>query len=169
MSQACSWFGETQQLRLTMCAIPRLFFGLAWRRAVLFDRRNFCRPGSLPPVQGGEWETCHGNGDPALISSLSRISTCSTISPRSPSPAVRSSSPSSINLSETPSSCSSSAYTTRDLSSPKSSGGCGSFPLGIAMRSGFIPSSVGICAIIAGCGYVISSCAVLFLPRYAHH
>ena len=42
------------------------------------------------------------------------------------------------------------------------------FPFGILiMRSGFIPRLVGIFAIIAGCGYVISSCASLFLPTYA--
>ena len=35
------------------------------------------------------------------------------------------------------------------------------------MRSGFIPRLVGIFAIIAGCGYVINSCAFLFLPTYA--
>jgi hypothetical protein len=43
------------------------------------------------------------------------------------------------------------------------------FPFGIVIiRSGFIPPLLGICVIIAGCGYVISSCAVLFLPTYAH-
>ena len=42
------------------------------------------------------------------------------------------------------------------------------FPFGILlMRSGFIPRIVGIFSIIAGCGYVISSCASLFLPTYA--
>ena len=42
------------------------------------------------------------------------------------------------------------------------------FPFGIViMRSGFIPRLVGIFAIMAGCGYVISSCASLFLPIYA--
>jgi Domain of unknown function (DUF4386) len=42
------------------------------------------------------------------------------------------------------------------------------FPFGILiMRSGFIPRVVGICAIVAGCGYVISSCAILFLPTSA--
>jgi len=42
------------------------------------------------------------------------------------------------------------------------------FPFGILiMRSGFIPRFLGISVIVAGCGYVISSCAVLFLPRYA--
>jgi hypothetical protein len=39
------------------------------------------------------------------------------------------------------------------------------FPFGIAvMRSGFIPRFVGIAAIIAGSGYVISSSVSLFLP-----
>ena len=43
------------------------------------------------------------------------------------------------------------------------------FPFGIvAMRSGFIPRFVGIATIIAGCGYVISSCVSLFLPASAH-
>lgn len=43
------------------------------------------------------------------------------------------------------------------------------FPFGIViMRSGFIPRLLGICVIIAGCGYVISSCASLFLPASAH-
>lgn len=42
------------------------------------------------------------------------------------------------------------------------------FPFGILiMRAGFIPRIIGIFAIIAGCGYVISSCASLFLPTYA--
>ena len=42
------------------------------------------------------------------------------------------------------------------------------FPFGILiMRSGFIPRFLGISVIVAGCGYVISSCAILFLPRYA--
>jgi hypothetical protein len=42
------------------------------------------------------------------------------------------------------------------------------FPFGIAvMRSGFIPRFVGIAAMIAGCGYVISSSAFLFLPPSA--
>ncbi len=42
------------------------------------------------------------------------------------------------------------------------------FPFGIAvMRSGFIPRFVGIAAIIAGCGYVISSSVSLFLPASA--
>jgi hypothetical protein len=42
------------------------------------------------------------------------------------------------------------------------------FPFGILiMRSGFIPRILGICVIVAGCGYVISSCATLFLPTYA--
>src|SRR6266478_1202833 len=42
------------------------------------------------------------------------------------------------------------------------------FPFGIViMRSGFIPRIIGVFAIIAGCGYVISSCASLFLPTYA--
>ena len=42
------------------------------------------------------------------------------------------------------------------------------FPFGILiMRSGFIPRFLGISVIVAGCGYVISSCATLFLPRYA--
>jgi Domain of unknown function (DUF4386) len=39
------------------------------------------------------------------------------------------------------------------------------FPFGIAViRSGFIPRFVGIATILAGCGYVISSCVSLFLP-----
>ena len=39
------------------------------------------------------------------------------------------------------------------------------FPFGMAvMRSGFIPRFVGIAAMIAGCGYVISSSVSLFLP-----
>ena len=43
------------------------------------------------------------------------------------------------------------------------------FPFGIAViRSGFIPRFVGIATIIAGCGYVISSCVSLFLPASAH-
>ena len=42
------------------------------------------------------------------------------------------------------------------------------FPFGIAvMRSGFIPRFVGIAAMIAGCGYVISSSVFLFLPASA--
>ena len=42
------------------------------------------------------------------------------------------------------------------------------FPFGIAiMRSGFIPRFVGIAAIVAGCGYVISSSVSLFLPASA--
>jgi Domain of unknown function (DUF4386) len=42
------------------------------------------------------------------------------------------------------------------------------FPFGILiMRSGFIPRFLGISVIVAGCGYVVSSCATLFLPRYA--
>ena len=42
------------------------------------------------------------------------------------------------------------------------------FPFGIAvMRSGFIPRSVGIATIIAGCGYVFSSAVSLFLPASA--
>jgi hypothetical protein len=42
------------------------------------------------------------------------------------------------------------------------------FPFGIAvMRSGFIPRFVGIAAIIAGSGYVISSSVSLFLPASA--
>lgn len=42
------------------------------------------------------------------------------------------------------------------------------FPFGIAiMRSGFIPRFVGIAAILAGCGYVISSSVSLFLPPSA--
>ena len=41
------------------------------------------------------------------------------------------------------------------------------FPFGIlVLRSGFIPRFVGISAIVAGCGYVIASCALLFLPGY---
>jgi hypothetical protein len=35
------------------------------------------------------------------------------------------------------------------------------------MRSGFIPRFVGIAAIVAGCGYVISSSVALFLPPSA--
>src|SRR5215212_1321488 len=43
------------------------------------------------------------------------------------------------------------------------------FPFGIAvMRSGFIPRLVGIAAIVAGSGYVISSSVSLFLPPSAH-
>lgn len=42
------------------------------------------------------------------------------------------------------------------------------FPFGLLiMRSGFIPRFLGISVIVAGCGYVISSCAILFLSRYA--
>ena len=42
------------------------------------------------------------------------------------------------------------------------------FPFGIAvMQSGFIPRLVGVAAIIAGCGYVISSSVSLFLPAGA--
>jgi hypothetical protein len=42
------------------------------------------------------------------------------------------------------------------------------FPFGIAvMRSGFIPRFVGIAAMIAGGGYVISSSVTLFLPPSA--
>jgi len=42
------------------------------------------------------------------------------------------------------------------------------FPFGIAVRrSGFIPRFVGIAAMIAGCGYVISSSVSLFLPASA--
>lgn len=42
------------------------------------------------------------------------------------------------------------------------------FPFGIAViRSGFIPRFVGIAAMIAGCGYVISSSVFLFLPASA--
>jgi hypothetical protein len=42
------------------------------------------------------------------------------------------------------------------------------FPFGFAvMRSGFIPRFVGIAAIIAGSGYVISSSVALFLPPSA--
>lgn len=43
------------------------------------------------------------------------------------------------------------------------------FPFGIAvMRSGFIPRFVGIAAMMAGSGYVISSSVSLFLPPSAH-
>ncbi len=42
------------------------------------------------------------------------------------------------------------------------------FPFGIVIiRSGFIPRFVGLAAIIAGCGYVISSSVSLFLPASA--
>lgn len=42
------------------------------------------------------------------------------------------------------------------------------FPFGIVvMRSGFIPRFVAIAAMIAGCGYVISSSVSLFLPASA--
>jgi hypothetical protein len=42
------------------------------------------------------------------------------------------------------------------------------FPFGIVIwRSSFIPRIIGVFAIIAGCGYVISSLAFLFLPTYA--
>ncbi|MFN2507384.1 MAG: DUF4386 domain-containing protein [Chthoniobacterales bacterium] len=42
------------------------------------------------------------------------------------------------------------------------------FPFGIVvMRSGFIPRFVGIAAMVAGCGYVISSSVSLFLPPSA--
>lgn len=42
------------------------------------------------------------------------------------------------------------------------------FPFGIAViRSGFIPRFVGIATIVAGCGYVIASSIVLFLPSSA--
>ena len=42
------------------------------------------------------------------------------------------------------------------------------FPFGIVViRSGFIPRFVGIAAIMAGCGYVISSSVSLFLPPSA--
>jgi hypothetical protein len=42
------------------------------------------------------------------------------------------------------------------------------FPFGILIiRSGFIPRILGIFAIIAGVGYVVSSCATLFLPTSA--
>jgi len=42
------------------------------------------------------------------------------------------------------------------------------FPMGIcAIRSGFIPRTVGILLIIAGCGYTASSFASLALPQYA--
>jgi hypothetical protein len=41
------------------------------------------------------------------------------------------------------------------------------FPFGILiMRSGFIPRFVGVSVIVAGCGYVIASCGILFLPTY---
>ena len=43
------------------------------------------------------------------------------------------------------------------------------FPFGLAaMRSGFIPRFVGVATIVAGSGYVISSCVSLFLPASAH-
>jgi Domain of unknown function (DUF4386) len=42
------------------------------------------------------------------------------------------------------------------------------FPFGMLIwRSGFIPRFVGIAAMIAGCGYVISSSVFLFLPASA--
>jgi Domain of unknown function (DUF4386) len=42
------------------------------------------------------------------------------------------------------------------------------FPFGIVLwRSGFIPRILGVFAIIAGCGNVMSSFASLFLPTYA--
>src|SRR6266705_2092059 len=42
------------------------------------------------------------------------------------------------------------------------------FPFGILIwRSGFIPRILAVFAIIAGCGYVISASASLFLPTYA--
>ena len=42
------------------------------------------------------------------------------------------------------------------------------FPFGILIwRSGFIPRILGAFAIVAGCGYVISSSASLFLPTFA--
>lgn len=42
------------------------------------------------------------------------------------------------------------------------------FPFGILIwRSGFIPRIIGVFAILACCGYVIGSCASLFLPAYA--
>jgi hypothetical protein len=42
------------------------------------------------------------------------------------------------------------------------------FPFGlVVIRSGFIPRFVGIAAIVAGCGYVISSSVALFLPPSA--
>src|SRR6059058_2281407 len=42
------------------------------------------------------------------------------------------------------------------------------FPFGILIwRSGFIPRIIGVFAIIACCGYVIASCASLFLPAYS--
>lgn len=41
------------------------------------------------------------------------------------------------------------------------------FPFGILIiRSGFIPRFVGISVIVAGCGYVIASCALLLLSQY---
>jgi hypothetical protein len=44
------------------------------------------------------------------------------------------------------------------------------FPFGIlAIRSGFIPRFVGIAAIVAGSGYVISSSVSLFLPASAQN
>jgi hypothetical protein len=43
------------------------------------------------------------------------------------------------------------------------------FPFGIVVwRSGFIPRFVSIAVTIAGCGYVISSSVILFLPPSAH-
>jgi hypothetical protein len=42
------------------------------------------------------------------------------------------------------------------------------FPFGIAvLRSTFIPRFVGIATIVAGCGYVIASSVILFLPASA--
>jgi hypothetical protein len=42
------------------------------------------------------------------------------------------------------------------------------FPFGVLIwRSGFIPRVIGVFAVIACCGYVISSCVSLFLPTYA--